>query len=722
LNGKKIGETDNMFIPWAFNVKDYLVEGENELEVELLSPSKILEERANNYPVKLRGGDYSPRIFGRKAQYSFGWDWGPRLATSGIWKSVNLRGWDRGRIFDVWVPTRTINNPAQINIEIDIELEESTSVDVAFRIISDKPVLEQRLRFTLPEGRVFLKIPLSIKNPRLWFPKGYGEQHLYTVQLVLLDQDGNVLDKVEEKFGIRKVELVTQEDEKGESFIFRVNDIPIFAKGANFIPLDSFLPRVKEEDYKFLLTKLKEAGANMLRIWGGGVYEDDIFYDLCDELGIMVWQDFMFACAEYPDDEEFSGKVQKEAEYVVKRLRNHPSVVIWCGNNENYWGYHAKWWGEREKFWGEEIYSKILPDVCARLDLTRPYWFGSPYGGRDPNSEEEGDRHNWDVWTGWKDYKEYLKDNGRFISEFGFQAPPSLKTIKRFVSSEKELYPQSRDMEFHNKMAEGTERIIRYIARYFKITSNMEAYIYLSQVNQGLALKTGIEHWRNNKFHTSGALIWQWNDCCPVVSWSIIDYYKELKPAYYFVKRAFGDIKVNIEERDGKLYIFGVNDTLRPIEGKIEFGFSSFKGQGRGRKEVEVEIPENSSVILASIPVGDANKFEEFFYVILYDRKGFIVDRSEHFFAPFKHLNLPKAEILYSLEELDKGIFMLHLESDFLALWTALELDNAEWEDNYFNIYPKSKYNVIFKAPYSLKEVKENIEVNGFNLKRARKL
>ncbi|HPU43938.1 MAG TPA: glycoside hydrolase family 2 protein, partial [Dictyoglomaceae bacterium] len=197
---------------------------------------------------------------------------------------------------------------------------------------------------------------------------------------------------------------------------------------------------------------------------------------------------------------------------------------------------------------------------------------------------------------------------------------------------------------------------------------------------------------------------------------------KELKPAYYFVKRAFGDIKVNIEERDGKLYIFGVNDTLRPIEGKIEAIFSTFKGQGKGRKEVEVEIPANSSIVLTSIPMGDVNKFEEFFYVILYDRKGFIVDRNEHFFAPFKHLNLPKAEILYSLEELDKEIFMLHLESDFLALWTALELDNAEWEDNYFNIYPKSKYNVIFKAPYSLKEVKENIEVNGFNLKRARKL
>ncbi len=721
LNGKKVGETDNMFISWEFNVKDFLVEGENILEVKLLSPIKVLEERANKYPFKLHGGDYSPRVFGRKAQYSFGWDWGPRLATSGIWKSVKLKGWDKARLLDVWVPVRSLGENAQINIELDIELQESIPVDIAFRISHKKPVLEQRLRFTLPEGRVFLKIPLTIKNPKLWFPQGYGEQNLYTLQLVLLDEKGEILDKVEERFGIRKVELFTQEDNKGESFIFKINNIPIFAKGANWIPADSFLPRVKEEDYKILLTRAKEAGVNMLRVWGGGIYENDIFYDLCDELGIMVWQDFMFACAEYPDDEEFLSKVQKEAEFVIKRLRNHPSIVLWCGNNENHWGYYAKWWGEREKFWGEEIYNRVLPDVCARLDLTRPYWPSSPYGGKDPNSQGIGDRHNWEIWHGWVDFNGYLRDNGRFISEFGMQAPPVAETIKKFITSEKEYYPQSMEMEFHNKAREGTERIIRYIAGHFKITEDMDEYIYLSQVIQGLALKTGIEHWRNNKFLTSGSLIWQWNDCWPVVSWSIIDYYKRLKPSYYFVKRAFRNIKINIEPRNGKLLVFGVNDTLEKFYGKMEYAVSTFRGKRRGKRELEIEIPENSSVILGEFKLEDIDKYKEFFYVKLYNEKGELIDQNEYFFAPFRHLDLPDAVVVYNIEEIEENFYLLNMESDFLALWVALKLENAEWEDNFVNIYPKTKYSIKFKAPYSLRELEDKLEIEGYNLKKVRK-
>lgn len=721
LNGKKIGETDNMFIGWEFNVKDVLVKGENVLEVKLLSPTKVLEEKANNYPYKLHGGEYSPRVFGRKAQYSFGWDWGPRLATSGIWKSVKLKGWSKGRVVDAWVPVRNIGENANISLELDIELLESFPVDIAFRISHGKPVLEQRLRFSLPEGRVFLKIPLTIKNPKLWYPQGYGEQNLYTLQLVLLDDKGEVLDKVEKKFGIRKIELFTEEDEKGESFIFKINNIPVFAKGANWIPADSFLPRVREEDYRILLAKAKEAGVNMIRVWGGGVYESDVFYDLCDEFGIMVWQDFMFACAEYPDDEVFLEEVQKEAEYVVKRLRNHPSIVLWCGNNENHWGYYAKWWGEREKFWGEEIYSRILPDVCARLDLTRPYWPSSPYGGKDPNSQEVGDRHNWVVWHGWVDFKDYIKDNGRFISEFGMQAPPVVETIKKFITSDKEFHPQSKEMEFHNKDKMGTIKIIRYLAGYFNITSNMEEYVYLSQIIQGLALKTGIEHWRNNKFHTAGALIWQWNDCWPVVSWSIIDYYKKLKPSYYFVKRAFRNVKVNIEPRNGELLIFGVNDTLEPFNGSLELAFCTFRGKRRGKKELEIEIPANSSKVLFQLNPTDIDKLNEFLYVQLYNDKGDVVDQNEYFFAPFRHLELPKAEIIYSIEELKDNVYSLKLESDFLALWVALELEGAEWDDNYINIYPKSARVLTFKAPYSFKEVEDKIDIKGYNLKRIRK-
>lgn len=712
LNGQKIGETDNMFIPWSFDVKPYLKEGENVLEVYFHSPSKILEEKAKNCPL-LRGSYYPPRVFGRKAQYSFGWDWGPRLATSGIWKDVSLIGWKKARVRDIWIPVGIMGDRAQINLELEIELMENSTLDVPLRISLDKPVLEKKLRLTLPEGKSFLKIPLIISEPKLWYPNGFGDQSIYTLQLALADNNGEILDRKEQKFAIRKVDLITQGENDEPTFIFYINDIPVFAKGANWVPSDSFLPRLKPEDYKELLLKAKKIGVNMLRVWGGGIYENDIFYDLCDELGILVWQDFMFACAEYPEEEEFLKKVQEEAEIIVKRLRNHPSIVIWCGNNENDWGYYAKWWGEREKFWGEAIYHRVLSDVCARLDMTRAYWPSSPFGGKDPNSEKEGDRHSWMVWSGWIDYKGYLKDNGKFISEFGFQAPPHKDTIKKFITSPKEYHPQSREMEFHNKQINGTERIIRFLAGNFKIPSDMDEYIYLSQINQGLALKTGIEHWRNNKFDTAGALIWQWNDCWPVVSWSIIDYYKKEKPSYFFVKRAFKDIKVNIEERDNEFVVFGVNDTLEDFEGKINIELLSFRGRKRRSYNLDVKIPRNSSVKLYTLSKIKPNIYDEFIKVNLFSKDGKLIDRNDHFFAPFKHLNLPQAKVSFEIGREDED-YKITLASDNLALFIALELDNTEWEDNYFNLYPKESYSVKFKSSYDLDYIKKNIMIRGY--------
>lgn len=712
LNEQKIGETDNMFIPWSFDVKPYLKEGENILEIYFHSPKKILEERAKSYP-SLKGSFYSPRIFGRKAQYSFGWDWGPRLATSGIWRGVYLMGHKKARIRDIWIPVGIMEDKAQLNLELEIELMENSTLDVPLRISFEKPILEKKLRLTLPKGRVFIKIPLTIQNPKLWYPNGYGPQPIYTLQLALVDNNGEILDRREQKFGIRKADLISQRDEKN-SFLFYINDIPIFAKGVNWIPSDSFLPRLKDEDYKILLTKAKNMGVNMIRIWGGGFYENDIFYDLCDELGILVWQDFMFACGEYPEDDKFLEKVKEEAEIIVKSLRNHPSIVLWCGNNENDWGYYAKWWGERERFWGESIYHKILPDVCAKLDMTRLYWPSSPFGGKDPNSEKEGDRHNWIVWSGWMDYKEYLKDNGRFISEFGFQAPPHKDTIMKFITSPKEYHPQSREMEFHNKQVQGTERIIRYLAEHFRITSDMDEYIYLTQINQGLALKTGIEHWRNNKFDTSGTLIWQWNDCWPVISWSIIDYYKREKPAYYFVKRSFKPIKVNIEEKEGEFTIFGINDTLVDFNGKLSAQILSFRGRKRKNYDLEIIIPANSSIKSLILSEINPDPYNEFLKVELFSKNGDLIDRNEYFFAEYKYISFPKAKVFYKIEKEGEN-YRMAFESNNIVLWLALELDNTEWEDNYFNLYPKERYTVCFKTSHDLDYIKRNLIIKSFN-------
>ncbi len=594
LNDHFLGQVENMFIPHRFDVTEHLRAGKNTIRVQFASAVEIGKKRKRSCSLDLKGDE---RIFLRKAQYSFGWDWGPRLVQTGIWRSIYLESYKARLVMPYLYMTSRNAQEATVKLEAGISgpLQEDMVVEVVIREEGDTVA-----RVCLPVVKMRREGEIKIPNPRLWYPNGYGEQPLYTVDLTL-KSEGEALDGVSFKTGLRSVQLLRQRDEEGQSFIFLINGLKVFAKGANWIPADSFLPRLTDSDYEDYIRLAKEANMNMLRVWGGGIYEEPAFYEACDRAGIMVWQDFMYACAQYPDHlESFQGEARKEAEVVVQRLRNHPSIVLWCGNNENNWGFHSWWHVGDPKYRGNYIYKEILPQVINGLDPSRPYWISSPYGGEEPNCQGEGDRHNWDVWSSWQDYGAYLNDRGRFLSEFGFQAMPSKKTVLSYTEpGDRKIF--STVTGSHNKMHEGTERLLRFLAGRLGLPKDYQSFIYMTQLNQALAIKLGVEHWRSRKFQTSGTLYWQFNDCWPVASWSALDYYRRKKALYYHTRKFFDDLLIVLKAEEDGLQVKVVSDRLKVSQGKLRLSAYSLEGELRGEVEMEISIPLNAAHTAAVI-------------------------------------------------------------------------------------------------------------------------
>ena len=720
LNGKEIAKFSNMFHEHTIDIKNYLKEGENLLVVKFDSPKRVLENEYNKRSIKLGAAFYPPVVYGRKAQYSFGWDWGPRLPTSGIWRNIAIRAYNICKIESFYFSSSFSSDLKVANIKVNVSLEafKEEKVNVSVRIFGfgeDQTKSETR---SLTKGLNNLTFDFTVSNPKLWWPNGYGEQNLYNLE-IKVESGSEVLDEIKRKVGIRKIEVVQEKDEEGKTFYFKVNDVPIFCKGADWVPADSFLPRVSRAQYDYLLSKAKEANMNMIRVWGGGVYEDEAFYELCDEKGILIWQDFMFACGEYPEEEWFFNLVKEEAEKVVKRLRNHACIAIWCGNNENNWGYKAHWFGVKDKFYGETIYHKILPEVCSRLDPSTLYWPSSPFGGEDPNSQSEGDRHSWDVWSGLKDYTEYLKDNGRFISEFGFQSLPSLKTIYKFTSRE-DRYFQSKVVEHHNKQVGGPERLLLFLSMHFKLPSTLERFVYLTQVNQGEALKTGIEHWRRRKFKTGGALIWQLNDCWPVASWSLIDYYNELKASYYYVKRAFDPLNISLLVREDEVEVWVVNDFLESKNGKVRLLLYSIDGKKLAEREVEVNIKPNSSTLLLKQNLKEFGYDKSFSGLVagVLEVKGCYARYDTVLLEKLKYIELPKPKLKLKIEKLSEKKYKLTISANKFVKSCEVRLKglNATFSDNFFDLIPNLKKEVVvdLERPTSKAEIKKRLSLRYY--------
>ncbi|MEM2087571.1 MAG: glycoside hydrolase family 2 protein [Thermoproteota archaeon] len=720
LNGREVARTANMFHEHVFNVKDFLKEGKNVLIVKLDSPKKILEETYNKSNVKLEAAFYPPLVYGRKAQYSFGWDWGPRLATSGIWRSVVLKAYNVCKIESFYFSSALSDDlkSAKINVSVAVEIFKEDRIKVRAHIHGfGKDQVKEETRNVSP-GMNNFNFEFVIQDPKIWWPNGYGEQNLYDLE-ISIDNSTGVLDAVRRRVGIRKIEIVQDKDEEGKTFFFKINNIPIFCKGVNWVPADSFLPRVNKQVYDYLLSRAKDAHMNMVRVWGGGVYEDEVFYDLCDEKGILVWQDFMFACSEYPEEEWFFELVRKEAEKVVKRLRNHACLAIWCGNNENHVFFKWSWSRTKSKFYGETIYHKILPEVCSKLDPATFYWPSSPYGGDDPNSQSEGDRHNWEVWSMLRDYTEYLNDKGRFLSEFGFQSAPSIKTIKRFtIPGERD--PQSKVVEFHNKQTLGQERLWFFMMTHFKLTLNLERFVYLTQINQGEALKTGIEHWRRRKFKTGGALIWQLNDCWPVMSWSLIDYYGDLKAAYYYVKKAFDPVNISLVVKQNTVEAWVCNDLLKQVKGKLKIVLSDLERGKIYEKGETVTVEANSSKLCMELSLDELNikeKSKSFLMGVLE-----IEDKDPQydvvFFEKLKYIKLPKPKIKLTLEKKDAARYELKLVSNSFVKACEIRVKNVEarFSDNFFDLPPglEKKIMIELEKPLPKAEIGKRIIVSHY--------
>ena len=717
LNGEKVGEVDNMFIPHRFEVKGLLREGRNTLVVKFNSPTKVAEEREQLYG-KLNSAFHSARPYLRKAQYSFGWDWGPRLPTSGIWRSVELFAYDIACVRNLWAHLTGLSedgSSAEVRVEAELNAVKEADVRVRFILQHGEQQFIACVPASLRPGENTVYADITVTNPRLWFPNGVGEQPLYDLRCCV-EADERTTDEKAVKVGLRKVELVQEPDEEGKSFVIRVNGVPVFCKGANWIPADNFPPRVTKERYRDLLRKAAEANMNMLRVWGGGIYEDEAFYEACDELGIMVWQDFMFSCAEYPEEAWFHEQVRREAESVVKQLRHHPCIVLWCGNNENDWLFNLKAAGKRDKFFGETIYAQILPEVCRRLDPSRPYWQSSPFGGTDPNSMNEGDRHSWDVWFR-EDHTGYLRDTGRFISEFGFQAPPNLATIETFTAPE-DRFPNSRVMEHHDKMADGIQRIYRFMSAHFKVPGELSEWVRVAQLLQGEALKTGITHWRRRKFKTAGALFWQLNDCWQVVSWSVLDYFGRPKAGYYFAKRAFAPVLVSIAPVDPPT-VWVVNDLLQPVRGTISVKVQDAFGKTIWERSEVLTVDPNSSqqVLRVELP-GEFDRYRHLISAEFFLSGDETSEPSTYdavFLAPYKDLALPCADLRLEVAEVD-GTLTLQVSSDVFVKCLWLEVDgdpDALFSDNAFDLLPGMTRKITVKPsqPMTPAELKTRVKV-----------
>jgi beta-mannosidase len=708
INRKAVALTANMFIAHRISIKRYLRKGLNTIEILFDSPtvrSKALEERHGRLRVALE----PHRVYTRKAQYSFGWDWGPKFTTSGIWKNIRIESCSGPRLNHPFARVRSVR-PEMAIVELSVEIEHATRGTLNLRSSVEKGAwgATNIVRVTGSTASILVHIP----NPGLWWPNGYGDQVLYHAHISLLD-DETEIDSIELPFAIRTVRLMQENDDEGTTFILEVNGVKIFCKGADWIPSDTFIPRIPDSTYERLLGLAKESHMNMIRVWGGGFYEQDVFYNLCDRLGLMVWQDFMFACGEYPQDRWFLDEVKSEASSVVRRLRNHPSIVVWCGNNECEWIFCTENAGKSpDDMSGARIFSGILPAICKVLDGTRPYWRSSPFGTNFPNGESDGNHHQWTVWSFWKDYKEYENDKGRFITEFGFQAPANRRTFED-VLPEKDCTPQSPSFEHHNKQVEGPERLIRFQAAHHRISTDFDGFIYKCQLVQAEALKCAVEHWRRRKFLTAGTLFWQLNDCWPVSSWAVIDSALRPKAAYYFAKQFYAPLLVSFKTTAGGIEVHFTNDRLKPVSGTWKIELRSFNGKRRWSRERSAKVAGNSSSRLLSVGSAEYTGFDSATHYLhaQFLIEGAVVAMNRFFFEEPKRLRLPVADVSAVLRKGKEGACRLSIKADRFVKYLRLELEDVLFDDNYFDLDAGEWREIMFNSTLGVNDIKKKLRL-----------
>ena len=719
LNGSLLERTDNMFVGYELPVKEVLREGENRLQVYFHSPIKQAmpqwETDGFDYPADNDHSKIRVSIYSRKAPYSFGWDWGIRLATSGIWRPVTLEFYDAASIEDFYVKQESVSQElAKVNNVLQIKsvanASQQAEVTLTYSYKNEPKVTEQKT-VTLQPGGNEISLPVEITNPHLWMPNGWGEAALYDFELSV-KVDGQVVASEKKRIGLRTVKVVLEDDKDGKAFYFVVNGQPMFAKGSNFIPNDALLPNVTTERYNQLMKDVKDAHHNMIRVWGGGIYEDDRFYEAADEMGILVWQDFIFACTTYPSDPNFLRRVTEEAEYNIKRLRNHASLAMWCGNNEIYEG--MRFWGWKRKYknpviWEEmqegynKLFHQLLPAMVKEYDGGRFYMHGSPYEanwGR-PNTWKIADSHNWGTWYGRKPFESLDKELPRFMSEFGFQAFPEMKTVATFAEP-KDYALESDVMNAHQKASIGNALIKKTMALYYDVPEDFEELVYKGLVLQGYGIRHGIEAHRRNRPYCMGSLYWQLNDSWPVVSWSSIDYYGNWKAMHYQGKRAFAPVLLNVFQEGDDLCFYTLSDELKDYkDATLQWKLMDFNGKVLNKKTVKGEVPANASVVFHKEAYSDwaTDPTRTLLLVTLKDRQGKVLSEVIHYFSFPKDQELPEAKVSYKIKTFD-GKCEVTLSAKQLArdIFVEIPVQGAKFTDNFFDLLPGQTKKIIITS------------------------
>jgi beta-mannosidase len=699
LNGHELGHTDNMFRRFEWEVTSLLgVEGANELTITFNSPLKYAAEKQAIFPLPgvpqaIPGGPYL-----RKAPCQFGWDWGPQLPPVGIWKDIRLEGYSEARLAEVHL--RQDHSSGKVIVEARITSEHWGEIPLAavLKITTPNGEMIKKEAAISMQGVAVLELP--IHNPQLWWPNGYGGQPLYQVLVSLISKDASrqgLLDQHSYQIGLRTIELCQEHDQWGRSFTFIVNGIPILCKGSNWIPADSFPTRISDEYLESLIRSAADIHQNMLRVWGGGFYEEERFYDLCDRYGILIWQDFIFSCSIYPlDNPDFLENVRVEVFQNVRRLRHRASLALWCGNNEMEWGWVDWNWNRPElqdlKSAYERFFLQTLREWCHSEDPDHPYWPSSPSSDTpfvDPNGQSQGDSHYWDVWHGRKPFTAYREQYPRFMSEFGFQALPPLTTIQTYADPG-DWNMTSYILEQHQKNASGNSLIIGQMLDTFRLPKDFVSMVYLSMALQAEGIRYGVEHWRRHPDRVAGILYWQLNDCWPVASWSSLDYFGRWKALHYAARRFYAPLLLSIEGNTPEQEVYVSNDWLETWKGAVKWSLETLEGEELTQGNAAVEVPPQASSLVCKLDFSNQITYDNFrklvFIAELWQGDRFIT-RQTAYFTPIKHLSLTDPAITANLQSQNKEI-IIELMSHSLALFVEVSFPGAEviFSDNYFNL------------------------------------
>lgn len=704
LNGELLEKVQNMHRTHVLYVHDVLVEGENTLRLEFKSPTRYFAREQHRHYLYMNDGDTIPGAAHlRKAMYQSGWDWGPTLPDMGIWRPVELQCYDVNRLY------RTTFTQDHHDGVVDVTVRAESFRNWADEIY----VTLDGQRKKVVDGEV----TITVENPRLWWVRGFGEQPLYDV-LIELEHEGVVIDTMHKRIGLRTLTVSTEKDadKKGSEFAFVINGVKIFSMGANYIPMDNLLSRVTDERIEDHIQWAIDANFNTLRIWGGGYYPEDKFYDLCDEKGIMVWEDFMVACANIWFTNEMKEEFTVEAIDNLNRLNHHPSLAILCGNNEmedmiiNAGAQNT----EHVRHDYIHLYEILLPEICREYAPDTFYWPSSPSSGGgfdDPGNHARGDTHYWTVWHGGVPFTTYRQMHFRFCSEYGFEAFPSMKTIRTFCE-EKDHNCFSRVMENHQKCKGGNGKILRYLSDNYLYPAKFEDLVYASQLLQADAIKYGVEHFRRERGWCMGSIYWQFNDCWPVASWSSVDSCGRYKALHYAARKFYAPVAMGLFLEKGRLTVNVSNETMKDFSGSLRLRLCSkdFTVIDEKTAPVSVEALESLDVYRYRVPACDA--YTTYFYVDLLDETGALVQRQVEMQAPCKHFEWDKPTVTAEFTDVPGGV-QIAVSGDTFTKGVMLDFEGFDCvlTDNFFSITDAEPYIVTARTDRSAAELKAALTV-----------